>query len=177
MKAIFSLIVLILSMLMTTGFFQDKNRRELKEWKKLEKQIQIQSIVDAREFVFVARTALPTGMRSVNLQTNQNYIKFQPDLINSYMPFFGNAYSSVVYGTDTGLHFAGKPEIFTVEKKEKSYQVTIVVRGENDNFKLFLSVGSEGSASLSISSNYRSTISYQGEIIAPVKTEDIIPLP
>ena len=158
-------------MVMTAGFSQDKTMGEMKEERKLEKQKQIEAIVNAKEFVFVPRTAMPSGMKPVNLSVNQNYIKFQPNFIDSYMPFFGRAYSGG-YGTDTGLNFKGQPKIFTVEKKEKAFWITIVVRGETDNFRLFLSVGFEGSASLSISSNNRDTISYQGEISAPEKNEN-----
>ena len=166
MKTKISLLVLILSMAMTTGFSQDKTRKELKEQKNLEKQKQIEAMVNSKEFVFVPRTALPSGMRPVNLSTNQNYVKFQVDLIDSYMPFFGNANGSVVYSTDKGLKFIGKPESFTVEKNKNAFNIDAVVKGETDNFRLSLSVGFEGNASLLISSNNRSTISYDGEISA-----------
>lgn len=154
-------------MVITTGFSQGKTRRELKEGKKLEKQNQIEAMVNAKEFVFIPRIVLPSGMKSVTLSLNQNFVKFQPDFIDSDMPFFGSVYSGVGYGTDTGLSFKGQPKTFTVEKQEKGFQINVVVRGETDNFSLFLSVGFEGSASLSISSHNRSTISYQGEIAAP----------
>lgn len=154
-------------MSMTSMFSQDKTRREIKEERKLEKQKLIEAMVNAREFVFVPRTVLPSGMRPINLSLSQNSIKFHPDLIDSYMPFFGRAYGGIGYGTDTGLSFRGKPEKFTTEKKGKIYQISIVVKGETDIFTLFLSVGVEGYASLSISSNNRSSISYEGEISAP----------
>jgi len=169
MKTRFSIIVLILAVVITNGFSQEKTKKELKEEKKIEKQKQVEAMVNDTNFVFVARTALPTGMRSVNLTTNQNYVKYQPDLIDSYMPFFGKAYSGIGYGADTGLKFQGKPEEFKVEKTKKAFQIDAVVKGTTDNFKLSLSVGFEGSASLTITSNSRSTISYQGEISAPEK--------
>jgi hypothetical protein len=172
MKIRLSVVGFILILSVTAGFSQEKSKKELKEERKLEKQKQVEEMVNAKEFVFVARTALPSGMRSVDLTTNQNYVKFQPDLIDSYMPYFGKAYSSIGYGGDSGLKFKGKPEEFNVVKKKKSFQIDAVVKGENDNFRLSLSVSSEGSASLSITSNNRSTISYQGEISAPEKSEE-----
>jgi hypothetical protein len=169
MKTRFSILVLILSLVLNTGFSQEKTKKEIKEEKKIEKQKQIEAMVNDTDFVFVARTALPTGMRSVNLTTNQNYVKFKPDLIDSYMPFFGQGYSSIGYGGDTGLKFTGKPEEFTMVKTKKGFQIDAVVKSPTDNFKLSLTVGLEGSSSLSIISNNRSTISYQGEISAPEK--------
>jgi hypothetical protein len=150
--------------MMTTGFSQSKTRSELKEERKLEKRNQVEMMINAKNFVFVPQTALPEGMKPVNLSINQNYIKFKADLIDSYMPFFGRAYGAVAYSNDKGLSFKGKPEKFTIEKNKKAFQIDVVVKGETDVFRLFLSVGFEGSASLSISSNNRGTISYQGEI-------------
>ncbi len=172
MKAGISILLVFLSVVMTAGFPQEKTRRGLKEEKKLERQKQVESMINSKEFVFVARTALPSGMRSVDLTLNHNYVKFQPDLIDSYMPFFGTAYSGVGYGSDTGLQFKGKPGLFTVEKNKKAFQVEVEVRGLTDNFRLSLSVGFEGNASLFITSNNRSSISYQGEISAPEKPDD-----
>jgi hypothetical protein len=169
MKARLYSIVLILSITFTSGFSQGKSRKELKEEKKLEKQKQVEAMINARIFVFVPQTALPSGMKQVNLSGNQNYVKFQPDLIESVMPFYGRA-STGGYGTDKGLVFKGQPKVFTAEKKEKAFEITVIVNGETDNYRLYLSVGFEGNASLSISSNNRETISFQGEISAPEKT-------
>jgi hypothetical protein len=152
-------------------FSQGKSRSALKEEKKIETQTQIEDMVNAREFVFVARIALPQGYRAVNLTTNPNSVKFHPDLIESDMPFYGTAYSGIGYGGDSGMHFKGKPEDFTMVKGKKNFQVNVTVKGENDTFKLMLTISFEGSASLSIISNNRSTISYQGEISAPEKSK------
>jgi hypothetical protein len=143
---------------------QEKSKKELKEEKKLEKQKQVEAMINAKEFRFVGRTALPTGMRSVNLSSNPNYMKFQPEMIESEMPFFGKAYSAVGYGNDTGVKFKGKPEKFDVEKTSKAFEIEAEVKSTSDNFRISLTVGLEGSASLSITSNNRSTISYQGDI-------------
>ena len=172
MKTRFSVTLLILTLVISNGFSQEKTKKELKEEKKIEKQKQIETMVNDTDFVFVARTALPTGMRSVNLATNPNYVKFKPDLIDSYMPYFGRAYSSVGYGNDTGLKFTGKPEEFKITKTKKAFQINTVVSSPSDKFSLSLSVGFEGSSSLTITSNNRSTISYQGEISAPEKPQE-----
>lgn len=158
-------------LLTTIVFSQEKSRSALKEEKKIDTQKQIEDMVNAREFVFVARIALPQGYRSVNLTTNPNSVKFHPDLIESDMPFYGTAYSGIGYGSDSGLNFKGKPGDFKVVKDKKNFQVNVTVRGENDNFHLMLAISFEGSASLSIISNNRSTISYQGEISAPEKSK------
>jgi hypothetical protein len=172
MKTKISLLLVLFALITANGFSQEKTKKQLKEEKKLEKQKQTDDLISSKEFVFIARYANPMGMRSVNLTSNPNFVKFHPDLIDSYMPYFGRAYNAVGYGTDTGLKFKGKPEKFTVGKTKKNYEIDIEVKGESDSYKLYLQVGFEGSASLSITGNNRSSISYTGEISAPEKKEE-----
>lgn len=87
MKTKISILAIIFAITMSAGFAQEKSKKELKEEKKIERQKQIDSLVNAKTFDFVGRTAMPTGYKSVNLTTNTNYVKFQPALIDSYMPF------------------------------------------------------------------------------------------
>jgi hypothetical protein len=172
MKGQIILLTVCLALIITTSFAQKKSRKELKEGKKTEKQLQVEALINAKAFDFIARTAMPTGYKTVNLSTTTNYVKFQPELIDSYMPFYGRAYSGVGYGGDEGLKFTGKPEKFTIIKGKKNYQVSAIVKGEKDTFNLSLSVSFEGSASLTITSNNRSAISYSGEITAPIRKEE-----
>jgi hypothetical protein len=167
---VFTLVVFF-ALIVAPGISQEKTKKELKEERKLEKMNLVEALVNAREFVFVARTANPMGYKSVNLTTNPNFVKYHPDLIESEMPYFGTAYSAVGYSGDTGLKFKGKPEEYTVVKKKNGFQIDATVKGESDNFRLSLMVGFEGSSSLSITSNNRSTISYNGEISSPEKKD------
>lgn len=162
-----SILAIIFSIILNPLFSQEKSKRELKEEKKIERQQQVEALVNSREFVFIAIKAQPQGSRSIDLTTNRGTVKFHPDLIESDMPFFGRAYSGAGYGGDSGMKFKGNPEEFTVVKKKKNYQVNAVVKGEHDTYKLFLSISMSGSASLSINSNNRSSISYTGNISVP----------
>jgi hypothetical protein len=171
MKTKIFYLVVFFNLIVSPVFSQEKTKKELKEESKLEQMKQVDLMVNAKEFVFVARTANPMGTRAIDLTTNTNYVKFQPELIDSYMPYYGKAYSGVGYGGDTGLKFTGKPEGFTVVKNKKNYQIDVSVKGETDIFRISLQVFFEGNASMSITSNNRSTISYTGEISAPEKKE------
>lgn len=163
-------VLLVLFLLIGTSLFaQEKSKKQQREERTLEKQKQTEEMINAKEFVFIGRTAIPNGFKTMDLTTNTNYVKFHPDLIESYMPFFGKAYSGIGYGGDNGLKFTGKPEDYTFVKGKKNYQINANVKGINDIFKLSLSVGFEGSATLSIICNNRSPISYNGEISVPEK--------
>lgn len=162
----------LLSLILNPGFSQEKTKKELKEEAKIEKQKQTDTLVNSKTFVFVATMAYPQGYRSVNLAANPNFIKFTPNLIEGDMPFFGKSYAGSDFGGNGGLKFNGKPEEYSVTKNKKNYQVTAIVKGENDSYHLFLTVGFEGTASVSINSNNRSSISYSGDISAQAKPEE-----
>jgi len=172
MKTKISFLVVLFAIILFHGFAQETTKKPTKEELKAEKQKQIEAMVNAKEFVFVGRTALPTGYKSVNLTTNTNYMKFSPDTIDSYMPYYGKAYGNVAYGGDTGLKFKGKADEYTITKGKKNYQVNAVVKTDRDSFRISLSVSFEGTASLMINSNNRSPISYNGDISAPEKPKE-----
>ncbi|MEL1242283.1 DUF4251 domain-containing protein [Flavobacterium flavipallidum] len=150
-----------------TGFSQEKTRRQIRAEEKIQKQKEIEKLIDAREFEFVAQNLNSQIFNFVDLTTNPNFIKFKPDFIKSDMPYFGRGFSGLAYaGSDTGLKFEGKPEKFTVKKNRKGYQLDVVVKGQQDSFNLGLSVGFDGGATLSVISNNRSPINYFGAILA-----------
>lgn len=153
------------------GFSQEKTRKQLRAEERIEKQKEIEKMINAKEFQFVARNLNSQSFRMIDLTTNPNFVKFKPDFIKSDMPFFGRAYSGLAYGgTDVGLKFEGKPEKFSVEKKNKEYQIKVAIKGTQDFFDLTLLVSFDGSSILTITSNNRAPISYFGEIM-PIKDE------
>ncbi|MFA9191751.1 DUF4251 domain-containing protein [Flavobacterium sp. FZUC8N2.13] len=155
-----------------TGFSQEKTRKQLRIEKSIEKKKEIEKLIDAKEFQFVARNLNSQTFRMVDLSIIPNFIQFKPDFIKSEMPFFGRGFSGLGYGgSDTGLKFEGKPEKFVVNKQKKGYQIDVAVKGQQDFFNITLSVLFEGSSTLTIISNNRESISYFGEI-SPLEEEE-----
>lgn len=150
---------------MLLGFGQEKTRRQLREERKLEKQKEIEMLINSKEFIFVARNASPQYLRRVDLTTNPNYIRFKPDFIKSEMPFFGRGFSGIDYGgNNIGLQFEGVPQEFSIIKTKKIYQIKVSVKTVDDNYDIMLDVGLQGSTTLTIRSNKRSLITYYGKI-------------
>lgn len=162
----FVLMILCATLSFTNLIAQEKSAKQLKEEAKQEKQKQTALLVDSKEFVFVAKMVNPQGGRTINLTSNDYTIEFHPDLIKSDLPFFGRAYSGAGYGGDNGMKFEGKPQAFSIKKTKKSHSIKVEVKGEHDFYSLSLDVYYDGSAYLSISSNNRSSISYNGDIEA-----------
>ncbi len=161
-------IAFILILLLISGFARDPSRRAQRLKNRIEKAHQIEAMIHSKTFVFIATRALPQGFGAVDLTTNSNSIEFFPDRIKSYMPFFGRAYS-IEYGGDGGIKFEAKPDEFNVTtlKRGKGYEINAAVSVTRDVYKLNLFVSPEGSASLTINSNQRSTIAYYGNITKP----------
>jgi len=159
------ILAFLMVIILAPGFAQVISRKAQREKNKIERISQIDSLMSAKTFVFEATRAFPQGWKSVDLTTNSNYIRFSPDKIDSYMPFFGRAYS-VDYNGDAGIKFTAKPEEYKIVtlKNGKGYEIEAAVSAARDNYKLTLFVDPQGGASLTINSNQRASISYNGTI-------------
>lgn len=169
MKTRLFIFPLLFCFLSTSVFAQEKTNKELKAEKELQKQKEIEALIDAKNFVFEAKKVLPQGGRLIILDYNTYFLKFNTEKTTCDLPFFGRAFN-VAYGGDGGIKFEGKPENIKVEKKKKSYNIRATVKGKDDVYDLMFTVFFNGGASLSVNSNNRASISYDGEISAP-KTE------
>lgn len=161
------LVLIIAFFSLATAMAQEKSKKQIKEEVRIEKQQQVAILVDSKEFVFQPNSVTPLGGRSIILNDVSYRMEFHPDLIKSYLPFFGRGYSGIGYGGDNGgIEFDGKPTVYTIEKTKKAYIIRVNVRGQHDSYTIMLSVYFEGNAYLSVNSNNRSSISYDGEIKA-----------
>ncbi len=150
---------------LATGIAQETSRKTQREQKKIEKQKQIEVLINSKEFVFEATKALPQGGKMIILTGSSYTVKFNPETIESYLPFYGRAYS-VDYGGDGGIKFQGKPDEYKVvtQNAGKGYDINARIKSPKDYYKLHLSVSTNGSATLIVDSNQRSSISYYGSI-------------
>ena len=58
--------------------------------------------VASSRYTFVAQTAIPVGGRSINLD-NSYSLKVSKDTIESYLPYFGRAYTAPMSSTEGGI--------------------------------------------------------------------------
>lgn len=123
----------------------------------------IEGLLKSQSFEFIAKTVYPLSGSPKNVVGSDYSVTFSPEMVVSNLPFFGRAYSGMKMGRDKGMRFKGKPENFQIEKAE-AYQVSTLVN-DGDTYKISLSLSNSGNATLTISSNSRGTISYQGDIV------------
>jgi hypothetical protein len=122
----------------------------------------VEDLLQSKNFEFKANSVTPATGTPKNLVGSGYSVTFSVEEVISNLPFYGRAYSGMKLGRDQGLKFQGKPENFNI-KTEKGYQVNTTVN-DGEVYELALSVSKSGYATLTVTSNARGTISYQGEI-------------
>ncbi|MDR7210492.1 DUF4251 domain-containing protein [Flavobacterium piscis] len=169
MKTKLYVLLILFSVVSFDGIAQEKTKKELKAENQLQKQKETEALIEAKNFVFDVERVMPQGGRMLVLDYNTYFVKFNSENVVGDVPFFGRAFN-VGYGSDGGIKFEGKPENVKIEKKKKSYIIRAIVKGKEDVYDLMFSVFYHGGATLSINSNKRASISYDGYIREP-KTE------
>ena len=171
MKTRYLTSILLLFLVITSGYSQDSEKKS-KEERKLEKQKQTEELVNSKTFLFIGSTAYPESGRPITISSGPNTVNFSPEMIKSNLPFFGQVKTaSAGYGTQTGYTFEGKPEEYTIESSKKGYKLKAIVIQGNETYTLNMSLGDDGNGNLNVYSINRSSMRYNGEIRKPEESK------
>lgn len=123
----------------------------------------LKTILNTKSFIFKAQSAWP--LQGTVVQLNAGYdMKVIQDSINTYLPYFGRAFSAG-YANDGGINFISKKFDYKVKEKQKGgWEITIRPADTRDVTELTYSISSNGYATLQVISNNRQAISYYGVI-------------
>lgn len=125
------------------------------------------SMLQERRYQFVPQTANPTGARTRQL-TADFFLQVSPDTIQSYLPYFGRAFSAPITPGTGAMDFTITNFEYNVTQGKKDRQeITIRPRGGTDVREMTLYVYPNGNASLIAMSNNRQPISYNGHVRSP----------
>lgn len=135
--------------------------------KKQQAYEQLLNLVHSRQFVFTGEWAIPTRGPRVNLTTRPNKLTVHGDSATADFPYFGRAFSGG-YGNGKGISFDAGLESYDVKTNDKKQQVAVRfrVQGKEDRYTCTLNVYGPENASLSVVSNHRQQIRYDGAIAA-----------
>jgi hypothetical protein len=126
-------------------------------------------LVESKNFVFKAQTALPLSGPSRNLTSDYD-LRVTPESIVSYLPYYGRAYVAPMDPSKSALEFTSKDfDYTTTPGKKDGWTVTIKPKDYKEVQQMTLSISSEGYASLQVTSTNRQAISFNGVIVAPRK--------
>jgi len=135
--------------------------------KKQLKAAEIKSLVDSKNFTFMAQYADPLGGGHRYLTSDYDVV-IKPDSVNSYLPYFGRVtFDPPIYPTQDGIMFKStKFGYQTTVKKNGMYLITITPTDAKYIQKLYLTVSPNGYASLQVTITNRDAISYDGFVTA-----------
>lgn len=120
--------------------------------------------IASSRYTFVAQTAIPVGGRSVNLD-NSYSLKVSADTIESYLPYYGRAYTAPMSSAEGGIKFVSTDFDYSVSDKKKGmWDVSIETKDVSTRYKLFLKIGDSGYGTLTVQETNRQSISFYGKI-------------
>ena len=147
------------------GSKDKQSRKETRKEKRLNDYNKVKELIESKDFVFNARRAFPTGMRSIDLTTNRGTITVKNDTVTADLPYFGRSYVGN-YSGEAGIKFEGKIKKESVEPNDKKLKLTysFTVIDSQDQYDVSIVVTSSESASVSIITRNKASISYSGEL-------------
>jgi len=147
------------------SFSQETNKKELREQRETEEFNSTIELINSKKFVFVAFHALPQEGPSIDLTTNPNQLVLKDDSIFCDMPFFGRAFN-IDYNDRGGFHFSGVMESYKKDENTKKMKIDLKfkLKTTSDSYQFLMTITGSKSASLTIISNKRVSISYWGKI-------------
>jgi len=167
-----NILLLAITCLIATPIYA-QSKKELKKQKAAEEFAITRSLVESGSFRFDAIRALPSKGRTIDLISHTAFVEIFNDSAQADLPFFGTA-GSVAYSPESGgIKFVGPMEgvNLSVNEKKSRINLTFSVKSGRDQYKCIYTIMGSGSATLGITSNLRSQISYDGRISA-IKKED-----
>lgn len=146
-----------------------------------------QRIVEAKNFIFVASSAIPMNSVEINAilskmpgansganmnLSGSNYnVRITPDSLISYLPYFGRSFKAPIAQDEAGYQFTSTK--FTFEKsvnKKGGWQISINTQDTREGVRMSFIITNNGYASLTVNSNNKQSISYYGYLATPKKT-------
>lgn len=139
-------------------------------------------IVNDKNFIFVATSATPLNTMDVtnvlnkmagpptggtiNLSTGNYDLRITPDSLISYLPFYGRAFNVTSYGgnnDESGYKFTSTKFSYETKKgRKKGWNIAIQTKDVRDNVRMNLSISEGGYATLSVVSNNKQSITFNG---------------
>jgi hypothetical protein len=145
-----------------------------------------QRIVEAKNFIFIASSALPmnsteinnilskmpgaNGGGNINLVSGNYDVRVTPDSLLVELPYYGRSFSAPIGRDYAGYKFTSTK--FTYERsvpKKGGWQIALTPQDVKEGVRMYFTISTNGYASLTVSSNNKQSISYNGYLAEPKK--------
>ncbi len=167
-------IIILLAISVNSIHAQNISRKEKRRQKAAQKAEQIRQIretINSKNFIFKAETVKPINSKRLTLRSDFG-IEIRGDSIFSYLPYFGNNYQrDLTSFKNSPLGFMLPIEKYRRSGTNEGYKIEIKIINQNEYINLVFHISKTGYTSLSASFLIRQSISFEGEILIPLKAE------
>jgi hypothetical protein len=134
------------------------------EQKKQEQYAKLKSLIESRQYVFMAQSATSMKGRTVQLSTGYG-LKLNKDSLHVDLPYYGRAYStSYPANNDMGVKVNSHDFSYTADTTKKGGWNVNIKPKKIDVSYINLSISSGGYCTVRINSSNRDPITYYGTI-------------
>jgi len=154
-------------------FAQTKaEKKALKAQKSLDEYNAAKELINSGTYTFEADWATTQKGNRINLTTNSNSLIINNSNAKADLPYFGVA-QNISFGGDGGIKFDGEIQDYQMEFDDKKQKIIVKFKARKgpESFLVILSVFKMESASLTLNSNNRNGITYDGKI-KPLEIKD-----
>ena len=123
----------------------------------------VKNILDSQSFVFIPRYVNPMAFRRRDL-TPGFELSISKDSLISYLPYFGRGYSAPVSPADVDFDFTSTKFTYAVTPARNGWNISVKPTDQTYLRELYFRIFDNATASLTVTSLDRSSISYDGYI-------------
>ena len=125
--------------------------------------VKVRNMIASQSFVFIPRYVNAVGVRNRDLSFGYQ-ISVSKDTVISYLPFFGRGYIAPISPSDVDFDFTSTKFTSTTTVAKRGWNISIKPKDQRFLTELYFRIFDNANASLTITSNDRSVISYNGYI-------------
>ncbi|HEV9037639.1 MAG TPA: DUF4251 domain-containing protein [Puia sp.] len=134
-----------------------------------EKAAAIKDMVESKNFIFQAQTALPMRGNVRHLTTEYD-LKVTPTAVVSELPYFGRAFVAPMNPTQSPLQFTSTKFDYTATtRKSGGWEIVIKPTDHREVQSMTLTISTAGYTTLQVTNLNRDPITFNGDITAPRK--------
>ena len=150
------------AVIIAAAFFSCSNTRNIKIDPPLT-GTEVKNLIDSQSFVFIPQYVNPMSGRRRDLSSGFE-LSISKDTLISYLPFFGRGYTAPISPSDVDFDFTSTKFSYTVEAVKRGWNISVKPKDQTYLRELFFRIYDNAAASLNVTSNDRSSISYDGYI-------------
>ncbi|WP_282016640.1 DUF4251 domain-containing protein [Marinifilum flexuosum] len=159
------LFVVIICLLASANSFAQLSGKAKRQQKKEFKRQEIEQMVSNQKFTFIPRSLTTSSGFTKDLNFSYE-LELNQDSTKAYLPFWGKVHIAKI-NDEGGILFETTADDLEIKNlNKKGYEIRFKAKGKEDTYQIKLEISKQAYASLFITSNNKSHISYYGHIEA-----------